>query len=188
MFKVPPLRAAPLRRAPGFTLTELMVVLAIGAVLSMLAVPGFSSSVLKYRMGAESTQLLDSLLLARNEARQSGSTVSICASNSGTACTTTPWREGHLVFRDTGAAGVVDGADEIIGRTPAARTGIGIATTLQQTGAAFTPNFLQFGGDGKLSVRTAVVFTICASGQQPLLTAVQFNGSTSSSKGAVVCS
>jgi type IV fimbrial biogenesis protein FimT len=180
--------AATMRRAPGFTLTELLMVLAIGAVLTAVAAPTFSNTVLKYRLGAESTALLDSLLLARNEARQAASPVSICTSNNGTACTATAWREGHIVFRDTGTAGVVDGTDVVIERTLAAKPGITIVTTLQQTGAAFTPNFLQFGADGKLGVRTAVLFTVCGARQLPLLTAVQFNGSTSSSKGVAVCS
>lgn len=182
------MRAAAPRRAPGFTLTEMLVVLAIGAVLSAVAVPGFSSTVLKYRMGAENSALLDSLLLARAEARQGGTSVSMCTSNNGSACTSTPWHEGHIVFRDDGSAGVVDGADVVIERSVAARSGISIGATLQQGGGAFLPNFLQFGPDGQLSVRTAVVFTVCAARQQPLLTAVQLNGATSSSKGVVACS
>lgn len=180
--------AAAARRSFGFTLTELMVVLAIGAVLSAVAAPSFKSTVAKYRMGTESTTLLDSLLLARDEARNSASPVSICASNDGATCSAgQAWQGGHIVFRDAGTAGVVDGTDAVLLRSPAAKSPITVKTTLQQGGTAFARGYLQFGGDGKLDIRTAIVFTTCQASFQPLLTAVQFNGSTSSSKGPGVC-
>lgn len=181
------LREVALRRACGFTLIEMMVALAIGAVLVGIAAPSFKGTVVRYRMGSESSALLDSLLLARDEARNSASPVSVCASRDGTSCNGTAWSDGHIVFRDQGTAGTVDAGDTVISRAPAAKSGITTVATLQQSGVAYTNNYVQFGGDGKLSVRTALLFTTCRSGYQPLLTAIQYNGSTSSSKGAGTC-
>jgi prepilin-type N-terminal cleavage/methylation domain-containing protein len=180
-------RGAAPRRVPGFTLIELMVALAIGAVLTAIAAPSFKGTFAKYRMQTESSNLLDSLLLAREEARNSASPVSVCRSSDGTSCGATAWRGGHIVFRDGGTAGVVDGTDVVIRRVQAAREDIAITTTLQQSGNAFSRGYLQFVADGKLDIKTAVVFTTCQSSYLPLLTAVQFNGSTSSSKGTGNC-
>ena len=175
------------RRACGFTITELLIALAVGAVLTGIAAPSFKDTLIKSRMGAENSTLLDSLLLAREEARNSASPVSVCASTDGATCTGGAWGGGHIVFRDQGAAGAVGAGDTLLNRAAAAKTGITIAPTLQATGAAFTGGYLQFGADGKLNVRTAIVFTTCRRGYQPLLTAIQYNGSTSSSKGAGTC-
>lgn len=175
------------RRVRGFTIIELMVVLAIGALLAGIAAPSFKNTIAKYRMGAESSALLDSLLLAREEARTSASPVSICTSNDGATCTASDWRDGYIVFRDASNAGTVDGGEVVLNRTAKAKTGITTVPTLQQSGAAFTRGYLQFGADGKLDTRAALVFTTCQSGYQPLLTAVQYNGSTSSSKGTGTC-
>jgi type IV fimbrial biogenesis protein FimT len=176
-----------LRRDWGFTVTELLVALAIGALLAGIAAPSFRGTLINYRMGAESSALLDSLLLAREEARNSASPVTVCASNDGATCTGGAWSAGHIVFRDQGAAGAVGTGDTLLNRAAAAKNAITIVPTLQQSGAAFSAGYLQFGADGKLSVRTAIVFTTCRSGYQPLLTAVHYNGSTSSSKGAGTC-
>ncbi|MES2015145.1 MAG: GspH/FimT family pseudopilin [Pseudomonadota bacterium] len=175
------------RRARGFTVTELLVVLAIGAVLAGVAAPAFRSTLVNYRIEAASSALLDSLLLAREEARNSASPVSVCTSNDGATCTDSPWRDGHIVFRDAGTAGAVDAGDTVLNRTVAASAGISTSAKLQQSGADFTRGYLQFGADGKLDVRTALVFATCQSGHKPLLTAVQYNGATSSSKGATPC-
>jgi prepilin-type N-terminal cleavage/methylation domain-containing protein len=180
-------RKVALRRPRGFTLTEMMLALAIGAVLVGIAAPSFKGTIVRYRMGSESSALLDSLLLARDEARNSASPVSVCASRDGATCNGTAWSDGHIVFRDQGSVGTVDGTDAPISRATEAKSGITIVTTLQQSGAAYTNNYVQFGADGKLNVRTALLFTTCRSGYQPLLTAVQYNGSTSSSKGAGTC-
>lgn len=180
-------RAAAARRARGFNMPELLITVAIAAALVALAAPSFKSAFAKYRMGAESGNLLDSLLLAREEARNSASPVTICASSDGTGCTGSAWQAGHIVFRDGGAAGVVDGSDTVIGRAAAAKAGITLVTTLQQSGNAFNRGYLQFVAEGKLDIKTAVVFTTCQKSYTPLLTAVQFNGSTSSSKGTGIC-
>jgi len=52
-------RAAPPRRAAGFTLTELMAVVAIVAILSAIAIPSFSSYVVRSSRSAAQTELLD---------------------------------------------------------------------------------------------------------------------------------
>lgn len=180
-------RVTPSGRARGFNMTELLVALALGGILTALAAPSFKAAFAKYRMGTESANLLDSLLLAREEARNSASPVTICSSSDGATCTLGAWHTGHIVFRDGGAAGVVDGTDVVIARAQPAKSGITIVSTLQQSGNAFGRGYLQFVAEGKLDIKTAVVFTTCQKSYHPLLTAVQFNGSTSSSNSTGTC-
>ena len=54
-----PFRATPPRLAAGFTLTELMAVVAIVAILSAIAIPSFSSYVVRSSRSAAQTELLD---------------------------------------------------------------------------------------------------------------------------------
>jgi type IV fimbrial biogenesis protein FimT len=53
---------------PGFTLIEMMVVLAITVILSSIAAPSFKSLVAGQRARATSTELYAALTLARSEA------------------------------------------------------------------------------------------------------------------------
>ena len=55
----------PRRRAAGFTLIELMVTVAIGAVLMMVAAPSF----IGFQRNSEMTSLTNALLAAANTAR-----------------------------------------------------------------------------------------------------------------------
>jgi type IV fimbrial biogenesis protein FimT len=55
-------------RARGFTLIELMTVVAITAILSVMAAPAFKSLVAGQRARATSTDLYAALVLARSEA------------------------------------------------------------------------------------------------------------------------
>ena len=57
-----------LRKNSGFTLAELMVVIAIVAVLSALAIPGFLSWIPKHKLGNGSRDILSTLERARMRA------------------------------------------------------------------------------------------------------------------------
>lgn len=72
----PPARnAARRRRHPGFTLLELMVVLAITAVLGALATPSFSALLARHRLRSAAHNLQADLALARLEASRRGLTI-----------------------------------------------------------------------------------------------------------------
>ena len=63
----------------GFTLTELMVVVAIVGILTMVAVPSFNSLVQSQRVKNAGFELYSSLALARSEAIKRNSDVTIAA-------------------------------------------------------------------------------------------------------------
>lgn len=87
-----------LRRSAGFTLIELMVTIAIGAILLSLAYPSFTASMRANRVTAATNQMLATLNFARGEALRSKSTARICPNANG-ACGSN-WSGGLLVWTD----------------------------------------------------------------------------------------
>ena len=61
----------------GFTLTELLVVLAVAGILATMAVPSFKSLIQSQRVKNAGFELYSSLALARNEAIKRNSDVTI---------------------------------------------------------------------------------------------------------------
>lgn len=165
---------------------ELMVVLGIVIILIGVAAPGFKGAIAKYRMQNEMRSLRDDLALAREESRDSTGPVSVCGSTNGTSCNSSAWDAGHIVFRDGGAAGVVDGADRLIRQAPAARAGLTVTAEVVSTAAGFTRGYLQF-AEGKLDTG-AVRFTTCQASYKPLQVTVSRSGLISSATGAGACS
>ena len=83
----------------GFTLTELIMVVAIVAILLSIAVPSYRYITNSYRMSSEVNGLLGDLMYARSEAIKEGQFVTVCVTVNGKTCTgNTSWDRGWLVF------------------------------------------------------------------------------------------
>ncbi len=79
----------------GFTLTELLVTIAIACILVSMAVPAFSSVIRSQRLTVAANTLLSSLAYARNEAiKRSGAVV--VQSKAGSD----HWEQGWDIFTD----------------------------------------------------------------------------------------
>lgn len=103
----------------GFTLVELLIVLAVGSILLAIAVPGYAFLVNTSRVAAVTNDLVSTLQLARSEAIKRGMRVTVCKTsnpaNAMPACDyAAGWHQGWLVFVDGGTRGILDAQDELI--------------------------------------------------------------------------
>lgn len=113
------------RRAHGLTLVELLVTLAIAAVLLTVAAPSLAGLVHSVHLSTTTNTLLASLRLARSEAIKRASRVTMCKSVDGAACTLAGgWEQGWIVFHDPNANGALDAGEKLIQRGDALGGGL----------------------------------------------------------------
>ena len=87
----------------GYTLLEILVVLAIVAILAMLTVPAFQDTIQRNAREAAMLSLMTALSYARSEAVTQGRAVSLCRSTDQATCaggSGGDWNDGWIVFSD----------------------------------------------------------------------------------------
>jgi type IV fimbrial biogenesis protein FimT len=110
------------RRAPGLSIMEIMLTVAIVAVLAAIATPSFTTVIQNSRIRSQSSDLMTNLAIARAEAAKRSMRVTLCASttwqNASPSCTgggSTAWNLGYIVFADVNGNGTFDsGTDAVI--------------------------------------------------------------------------
>jgi type IV fimbrial biogenesis protein FimT len=137
-----------MNRGKGFTLIELMVVVALVAIGTMIAVPSFTSMIRRNQAAAETNQLVSVLNLARSEAIKRGVSVSICPRNEdGDDCSTTDhWKVGWIVFEDSGTLGSYAASDDTI-----LQVSPPLSPTTEKLNLDSTHNAITFAASGFLS-------------------------------------
>ncbi|MEN1970964.1 GspH/FimT family pseudopilin [Luteimonas sp. MJ204] len=104
-----------IKRYRGVTLVELLVTIAIVAILATIGFPSFQSSLRSNRMATTNNELIASISLTRSEAMRSVRGAGICASEDGTSCSG-GWSDGWIVWQDLdgGASGTFDEDDLVV--------------------------------------------------------------------------
>jgi type IV fimbrial biogenesis protein FimT len=80
----------------AFTLVEMLVVMAIGAILLAAAAPDFRATLERFTVRAAAADLLAALHLARSQAIELGETIVVAPADAAGAS----WRDGWTVFAD----------------------------------------------------------------------------------------
>lgn len=147
----------PRARVQGMTLIELLVTIAIAAIVTAYAVPSFKDTFTRARLTAHSNTVMSSLLLARGESIKRNGRVVLCMSADGSTCTTTgTWEQGWIVFVDTDSNATRATGETIIQKV-AALSGVFKLTSVNSSSTTLTS--VSFTGSG--SPVSAATFTLC---------------------------
>ena len=111
-------------KSHGFTLVELMVVLAIVAILASLATPSFASLIQSTLMSSNVNTFLADMRFARSESIRRGGGVVMCRSDAPEAANPVcgsdagpgarGWVSGWIIFHDLDNDGVKDPAEPLL--------------------------------------------------------------------------
>jgi len=147
----------------GFTLLEMLVSLAIVALIGLFAVPAYGQFLAYYRLHSEAQLLAWALQTARSEAIKRNMRVNVCKSVDLRQCTKAGGYEGGwIIHPDPGGTGAADPDEPIIRVEPKAPTGI---TIRGNSPVADRVSYTPYGHprllNGGLQMGT---FTLCAPG------------------------
>lgn len=144
----------------GFSLVELMVVLAVAAVCSLLVLPSLGQMVRSQRGAALVHSWVTSLHSARSEAIKRNARVVLCKSSDGQACSSQGgWEQGWILFQDTNNNAVRENQESLISTHPAVEG-------LRLTGNYHVARYVSFGATGTAKLVSggfqSGTFTLCA--------------------------
>lgn len=154
------------QKIAGFTLVELLVSLAVLAILAAVAVPGLAQFGHEARMSMLGNQFLADSANARSEAIKRGRRVVLCKSPDGEVCVTTGhWDQGWLVFEDANNNGRRENTETRISMVAAQPPGWTVKGTF--TGA----HYLSYHPIGRSQLTNGAMqggtLTICRTSTQP---------------------
>lgn len=139
--------AAGLRRgrpAQGYSLVEMVVVLALAAMLMAVVVPAVGSILASVKLTSLSNALLFDLYLARSEAIKRNGRVVLCKSADGLTCASGGgWEQGAIVFHDLNNNGSRDPGEGVIYREQVS------AREIRVSGNQSVVNYVSYGPDGR---------------------------------------
>jgi prepilin-type N-terminal cleavage/methylation domain len=139
----------------GFTLVELLVTVAVLAVVLALAVPSFQGVINRNRVTTAANELASALQLARVEAVRRNRAVVLCPSTDGTSCAGADWSR-LVIFVDANGDRSPGGDDDELVRDVVVDTG---DLVVQGSSNVAGNNRIWFAADGLVRMGAAAVRT-----------------------------
>jgi type IV fimbrial biogenesis protein FimT len=138
----------------GFTLTELLVVLAIAGILAMIGAPAMGGLLARTQDANAEASIAGALRHARAAAVMHNARVVVCPSLDGRRCHQGDvWQRGWIIARDANHDGQPDAGVPLIAVHAAMPTGTAVITSVGRTRIAFHPEGSAAGSNAN--------FTIC---------------------------
>ena len=145
----------------GFTLIDLVVTISVIAFVAAIGTAGFKKFIEANLSASQNNLIVGTLSDARVEAIKRGTRVVACGSTNGTACDTTNWESGWIVFTDMDSNGAFNpppvGTDTLLGVNTSLKGGIKLRTVNNAGAVIFLPN----GALGPSGVAVNDTFQIC---------------------------
>ena len=178
--------ASPPARVAAFTIVELVVALAIAALLAAMAVPAFHDWLAAYQLANHARHLAESMTRARTEAIRRGHRVNLCKSPDQHHCADQGrWDAGFVVFVDVNHDGRIDADEPLLGIEGRAPNGITIeANRPLDDYVSYTSLGHARMLNGALQMGT---FTLCRSGQRALRVVLANSGRVRTERTSVHC-
>jgi type IV fimbrial biogenesis protein FimT len=130
-------------RSRGFTVIEVLAVMAIAAILVGVGAPAMTATLRSVELSSATNDLMGSLLLARSEAVKRKGRVVLCKSPDGASCAQAGgWQQGWIVFHDANNNGLREAGEVLIVQQEA------LSTNLRLTGNVNVANYVSFAPNG----------------------------------------
>ena len=99
----------------AFTLIELMIAIAVAAVVLTLGVPSFNRVIERNHLTTHINGLVSTLHFARSEAIRRNKEITVCHSSDGATCSGAGYEDGWIIFfDDNGDGDYADANEELI--------------------------------------------------------------------------
>lgn len=103
-----------MKKNSGFTLLELIVVVALVAIVTAIAVPSMTTFTQNDRLTTNINTMIGHLAYARSEAVKTSQQVALCVSSNATTCTGGNWQDGWIVYIDADGNNSFGGTDTLL--------------------------------------------------------------------------
>ncbi|HEY7871198.1 MAG TPA: GspH/FimT family pseudopilin [Rudaea sp.] len=161
----------------GFTLTELLVTLAIAGILAMIGAPAMGSLLARTRDASTEAMVANTLRHARSAAVMRNARVLVCPSRDGRRCNPgDDWQHGWIVAKDADHDGQPDTDAPLFLAQAAMPVGTRVITSAGRGQLAFHPNGSAAGSNARFTIchanaRTGKAVIVANSGRVRLASA-----------------
>lgn len=137
----------------GFTLIELIITVALAAIILSVGIPSFQQTIEQNQLTSQINLFTASLHLARSESVKRGRSVSVCGSSDGINCNNAGYEAGWIVYAENAITGSREADEELL------VVNNGLNRDLSLKGSPAISNSITFTANGQAS--SAGTFALC---------------------------